>query len=147
MSLGEIRWLGVIYFNPIIWVFTLWNFSVSATWAYNDLRHPPTFYNIQKLNHCSKMEICKTAWINARCVKQDQLPDFFWPFVGRLKKRSWSISSIYIYIYRYIYIYIYLTFRNRFTLYSFQNFCFHNFIWKSHFKLSKNGPVCMCKEG
>ena len=36
--------------------------------AYSTSRHPSAFYNIQKLNLCSKRDISKTAWTNA-CIE------------------------------------------------------------------------------
>ena len=35
--------------------------------SYSTSRPPPTLYNVQKLNLCSKTDISKTAWINAWC--------------------------------------------------------------------------------
>ena len=48
--------------------FTLWSPTKAPTWifcgAYSTLRTSSAFYNIQKLNFTSKMDIGKTVWIN-----------------------------------------------------------------------------------
>ena len=52
--------------------FTPWIATKAPPWTlcgdYRTLRPPPAFYNIQKLNLCSKTDISKTAWIYLQWV-------------------------------------------------------------------------------
>ena len=78
--------LGIFYFKLFIfppnikrsiffWGFTLWTYTRAPPRthcvAYSTLRPPPSFYNIQKFNLCSKTGISKTAWISACIVISD----------------------------------------------------------------------------
>ena len=68
--------------------FTPWTPKRALPWihcgTYGISRIPPAFYTIQKLNLCWKMDISKTAWINA-CLHE-------WTFLWALSQKliTWA---------------------------------------------------------
>ena len=61
-----------------------------------DLKTPLAFYNIQKLNCCSKIDISKTAWINA-CTTGGSLKTVLHPgnFLATVEYKEWITLEIF----------------------------------------------------